>query len=135
MREFGNNTHRFNDLEAKLARLQAFPHSTDNLQAQQAIQKEIAEALKREEMYLYQKFRVKWLQYEDYNSAFFHASVSQRRQHNQLIKLLDEEGRWLISDEDINPIFWINFQPFSFVTSQGTWRQLFQQWSIKYLLI
>ncbi|KAL7259099.1 hypothetical protein ACSBR1_005074 [Camellia fascicularis] len=53
-------------------------------------------------MFLHQRSRVNWLKSGDRNSAFFHATLIQRRQWNQLVKLQNEDGQWLSTDEAIN---------------------------------
>lgn len=56
----------------------------------------------REEMYLHQRSKLNWISYGDKNSAFFHATVTQRCQMNQLSKIKDC-GSFRISEEsDIN---------------------------------
>lgn len=53
-------------------------------------------------MYQHQRSRVNWLKYGDRNSSFFHATVIQRRQRNQLTKLKTEAGIVLEAEEEIN---------------------------------
>lgn len=78
------------------------PFSDDNMSLIQSPQANIEEVLLREEMFQHQRSRINWLTYGDKNSAFFHATVTQRRQRNQLIKLQTTNGEWLESDEAIN---------------------------------
>ncbi|XP_028092165.1 uncharacterized protein LOC114292410 [Camellia sinensis] len=66
------------------------------------VQAEIEMVLLREEMFQHQRSRINWLSYGDRNSAFFHASVVQRRQRNQLVKLKLDTGVWLETDSAIN---------------------------------
>ncbi|XP_018463849.2 uncharacterized protein LOC108835040 [Raphanus sativus] len=54
---------------------------------------EIGRAFKEEEDYWLQKSRDKWLVVGDNNTSFFHASVKANRQRNQLLKLVDDNGR------------------------------------------
>lgn len=56
----------------------------------------------REEMYLHQRSKLNWISYGDKNSAFFHATVTQRRQRNQLSKIKDSESFWISEESDIN---------------------------------
>ncbi|KAG5521761.1 hypothetical protein RHGRI_034099 [Rhododendron griersonianum] len=60
--------------------------------------------LLREEMALHQRSRINWLLYGDKNSAFFHATINQRRQRNQVIKLKSSMGDWIEDDEGINEL-------------------------------
>ncbi|KAL7204769.1 hypothetical protein ACSBR2_017806 [Camellia fascicularis] len=92
-------------LKDQLVKLQVVPSSIENCQAQRQIQDELADVLQREEIFLHQQSRVHWLQCGDHNSTFFHASITQRRQRNQVIQLLNESDQRLTSDEDINAHF------------------------------
>lgn len=100
--EFGNNKLKLQDLKAQLMDVQAVaPSSTTDL-LQKQIRDEIELLLDREEMFYHQRSRIRWLQYGDRNTSFFHASVIQRRQRNQLIRLKDDTGTWLTEEDDIN---------------------------------
>lgn len=59
----------------ELANLQSQPLSDDNSELQNHIQSQLEELLAREEMYLHQRSRVRWLNYGDKNSSFFHATL------------------------------------------------------------
>ncbi|XP_028082975.1 uncharacterized protein LOC114284266 [Camellia sinensis] len=63
---------------------------------------ELELVLQREEMYLHQRSRVHWLNFGDRNSAFFHATIKQRHQRNQILQLKCEDGTLLSSESDIN---------------------------------
>lgn len=58
--------------------------------------------LLREEMYQHQRSRINWLTCGDKNTSFFHATVTQRRQRNQLVKIRGDDGRSLVSGSAIN---------------------------------
>ncbi|KAL7186742.1 hypothetical protein ACSBR2_028466 [Camellia fascicularis] len=98
---FGNNKICIAQLKSELSKLQAQSPTDENLQLQGQLKTELECVLAREEMYLHQRSRIRWLSYGDKNSAFFHASMIQRRQRNQILKLQTEEGFWLNSDQDI----------------------------------
>ncbi|CAA0813980.1 Unknown protein, partial [Striga hermonthica] len=53
---------------------------------------ELNQAYKNEELYWSQKARISWLKEGDMNSAFFHASVQNRRKINSLDSLLKADG-------------------------------------------
>lgn len=52
------------------------------------------EILLQEELMLYQKSRVQWLQCGDRNTNFFHISILVRRRRNRIEALQAENGRW-----------------------------------------
>ena len=59
-----------------------------------ALQGEIDELLFREEEFWKQKSRVLWLEVEDLNTEFFHNKASERRRHNAIYRLWDQNGQW-----------------------------------------
>ncbi|CAL5418073.1 unnamed protein product [Camellia sinensis] len=99
---FGNNRARLTALKTRLHQLQLLPYSDSNDSHIRLVQAEIEMVLLREEMFQHQRSRINWLSYGDRNSAFFHASVVQRRQRNQLVKLKLDNGVWLETDTAIN---------------------------------
>ncbi|KAH7854077.1 hypothetical protein Vadar_009826 [Vaccinium darrowii] len=100
--EFGNNKLKLSSLKNSLTKIQAsLPSLIMDLQQKQ-IKDEIELLLVREEMYFHQRSRIRWLNYGDMNTSFFHATFIQRRQRNQLIRLKDDNGVWLNSEGDIN---------------------------------
>lgn len=61
----------------------------------QDIQNKIKELWKREEIYWFQRSRIKWMQWGDRNSKFFHASTIQRRGRNRIERIKDNDGCWV----------------------------------------
>lgn len=53
---------------------------------------EIELIMLREEMALHQRSKINWLSYGDKNSTFFHATINQRRQCNQIVMLKANSG-------------------------------------------
>lgn len=49
------------------------------------------------------------MSYGDKNSAFFHATINQRRQHNQIVMLKANSGDWVRDDEGINELILEHF--------------------------
>ncbi|KAL7165281.1 hypothetical protein ACSBR2_041050 [Camellia fascicularis] len=99
---FGNNKIQIVNLKSELALLQAQPFSAQNFLLQNQLKSDLEYALNREEMFLHQRSCVRWLNFGDKNSRFFHASLIQRRQRNQLLRLQTEDGVWLNSDSEID---------------------------------
>ncbi|KAJ1436344.1 Zinc finger, CCHC-type [Sesbania bispinosa] len=67
----------------------------DNWGRIQELRKNIDMLRKQEDIYWAQRSRLKWLNYGDKNSKFFHASTIQRRDRNKLYRLKDSEGNWI----------------------------------------
>lgn len=103
-KEFGNNKRKLEALKSQLAVIQVDCPSDSNMGDMYQIKKEIETLLDREEMYYHQRSRINWLRYGDRNTSFFHASVIQRRQRNQLLRLKDDNGDWATSEGDINQL-------------------------------
>jgi hypothetical protein len=57
--------------------------------------KQITQLWKQEELYWGQRARVKWLNWGDRNTKFFHASTIQRRDRNKLSRIKDDNGQWV----------------------------------------
>ncbi|KAJ1379423.1 Endonuclease/exonuclease/phosphatase superfamily, partial [Sesbania bispinosa] len=83
------------DLKRKLQQLQDEPGAGDNWAEMNAIKGKIRELRKREEIYWAQRSRIKWLNWGDRNTRFFHSSTIQRRDRNRLVRLRNEEGDWI----------------------------------------
>ncbi|KAJ1414056.1 Endonuclease/exonuclease/phosphatase superfamily [Sesbania bispinosa] len=63
------------------------------------------DALRRQEgLYWAQSSRLKWLQYGEKNSKFFHASTIQRRDRNKLFRLKDSEGNWVEGQQEVEDL-------------------------------
>ena len=56
------------------------------------IQRELNDLLDQEDMKWRQRAKVDWLRFGDRNTKFFHASATQRRKKNQILKIQDERG-------------------------------------------
>ncbi|XP_058180015.1 uncharacterized protein LOC131298548 [Rhododendron vialii] len=103
-RTFGKDKLRLKVLQEKLKGIQTEPYSQARFEQEKEYVKEVEILLLREEMMLHQRSRINWLSYGDRNSAFFHASINQRRQRNQMVKLRTSRGEWIESEEGINGI-------------------------------
>ncbi|KAI8525452.1 hypothetical protein RHMOL_Rhmol13G0231200 [Rhododendron molle] len=101
-RTFGNNLEKIRGLKLQLGEIQGKLYSVENFQKENQIREELELTLLREEMYQHQRSRLNWITYGDKNTAFFHATVIQRRQRNQLTRLKNNEGVWLSEDHEIN---------------------------------
>lgn len=79
-------------LKRKLAAITAKPSQEIDWEEAKCIQKEIDEVWKREEKYWGKRSRLKWLQWGDKNSKFFHATTIQRRERNRLQRIKNDRG-------------------------------------------
>lgn len=66
------------------------------------LQNMIDKLWQQEETFWGQRSRLKWLQWGDRNTRFFHATTIQRRGRNRILKIQDGEGRWV---EGLDSIF------------------------------
>lgn len=53
----------------------------------------------QKDIYWRQRAHVKWLEYGDKNTAFFHAFASERKRRNNISKLKREDGSWVEGEE------------------------------------
>lgn len=100
--EFKRADGEISKLKGVLNELLNLPDSATRWEQVKEVQNQIKVLWRREEMYWYQRSRVKWLNWGDRNSKFFHASTIQRRDKNRIVRLRDEEGVWV---EGQQPIF------------------------------
>lgn len=80
-KEMGRDRFRLKALQEHLKRIQAEPFLQHRFESEKVLLAEIETLMLREEMFLHQRSRVNWLSFGD--TAFFHASINQRRQKNQ----------------------------------------------------
>lgn len=101
-KEFGNGRRRIENLRGQIAYLQSRPYTMTNEAHHKHLSHELESIMRREEIYLHQRSRVRWLNFGDRNSAFFHATITQRRQQNQLLQLKSDDDSLLHSELEIN---------------------------------
>ncbi|KAL4291122.1 hypothetical protein GQ457_14G012230 [Hibiscus cannabinus] len=65
------------------------------------LEKEVDKLLAMEEQYWHQRSRVKWLNFGDRNTKFFHATTIQRRRTNTIRRLKGENGQWIENTESL----------------------------------
>ncbi|GJY79667.1 RNA-directed DNA polymerase, eukaryota, reverse transcriptase zinc-binding domain protein [Tanacetum coccineum] len=68
------------------------PHNHDLRSEEAGTFKAYTEAMKEEELILYQKVKVKWLSVRDRNNAYFHKAIKSRQQRNRIDAICDENG-------------------------------------------
>ncbi|GKE16937.1 hypothetical protein Tco_1424514, partial [Tanacetum coccineum] len=68
------------------------PHNHELRSEEVGTLKAYTEALKEEELILYQKAKVKWLSVGDRNNAYFHKAIKSRQQRNRVDVICNENG-------------------------------------------
>lgn len=80
------------------------PFTEEQQLEENELQKQIEDLMRMEEMYQHQRSRVNWLNYGDLNTKFFHVSTIQRRQRNQLLKMKDNDSRWVEGNDKVTEL-------------------------------
>lgn len=82
-------------LHKQLAFIQALVPSDQSWEAEQRVQSDLLEALKREECIWKQKSRITWLTTFDLNTRYFHLSTIIRQRRNSMEAMKNGKGMWL----------------------------------------
>ena len=98
---FGNNRVVIKYLSNQLQILQNQPPSEINRHRQQKLLEQLDELWIREEMFWHQRARVNWINFGDSNSQFFHITASHHKQRNKVVKLRNNEGKWISSELEL----------------------------------
>lgn len=97
-------------LKERLRDLLNHDRSSENWSEIQNTQNKIKELWKREEIYWYQRLRIKWMQWGDINSKFFHASTFQRKERNRIQRLKGSTGDWVEGLDNLFNVISAHFQ-------------------------
>lgn len=92
---FKNAEKEIRRCKENLSALISNSHRNINWGEVKSIHKQIDELWKQEEIYWGQRSWIKWLNWGDRNSTFFHASTIQRRERNRLVRVKNSEGEWI----------------------------------------
>ncbi|KAH1055801.1 hypothetical protein J1N35_033866 [Gossypium stocksii] len=96
---FGHVIHRKNLLKKKLDNIQKAidrRSSTYLDRVEMDIRGELEEVLHHEELIWRQKARCNWLVFGHRNTRFFHRKALQRRKHNRIVALKNQEDEWIM---------------------------------------
>lgn len=93
-------------------RVQELHYRIDEVSRQEKFQQEELEILKRElseeyhneEVFWMMKSRLTWLRSGDQNTKFFHVVTKNRRVHNRIKSLIDDEGKEWFADGNLGKI-------------------------------
>ena len=89
---FGNSKEKIRGLKAKIAEVQQFPPTRENLELEASLNLELDEWLDREDIRLRQMSRELWVKEGDRNSSFFHLSTIIRKRRNCISEIKLDDG-------------------------------------------
>eukprot|EP00253_Pinus_taeda_P003190 PITA_03190 len=85
-------------------------HTEATLDRERHINNQLEERRKQEEIYWRQKSRIRWLKEGERNTKFFHRTTVQRRMHNKIPFILNQEGAKVEEHEQIEEVLLNHFQ-------------------------
>ncbi|XP_062115077.1 uncharacterized protein LOC133829254 [Humulus lupulus] len=88
------------------------PESRVLQQEEQEAHDDFVSKSKMYESFLRQKRKINWLRFGDENTAYFHASLKQRRIRNRITYFLNEEGVMIDNNEEVVAHFFNHFKSF-----------------------
>lgn len=88
-------------LKVQLGCLMNRSNHNQNWEQIKSIQQRIVDLWKQEEIFWGQRSRLKWLNWGDRNTKFFHATTIQRRERNRVVRIKNDRGEWLDDQEEI----------------------------------
>ncbi|GLT98303.1 hypothetical protein SLE2022_203980 [Rubroshorea leprosula] len=88
-----NIPERIKKLQFDLQQVQDDSASDCSLEHLEAVEKELRDLQKQEEVYWKQRCRVQWLKEGDKNTSFFHTRASERRKKNFISELQSVDGQ------------------------------------------
>eukprot|EP00253_Pinus_taeda_P033659 PITA_33659 len=102
---FDNIHHGKANIEQEMKQLQqkiiTQGRSNDLADKEKTLEKELIEKEKQEEVLWKQKSRIRWLKEGEKNTRFFHNTTIQRRMHNNITHIQNEQGEKLEKHEEI----------------------------------
>ena len=107
---FGSSREKIKELEQKIAQIQSFKATKENLELEASLNLELDEWLAREDLKWKQKSREIWIREGDRNTRFFHLSTLIRRMRNYIQEIKLEDDSWINDREDIQKYFIENFK-------------------------
>eukprot|EP00253_Pinus_taeda_P027218 PITA_27218 len=85
-------------------------HTESTLDRERHINNQLEERRKQEEIYWRQKSRIRWLKEGERNTKFFHRTTVQRRMHNKIPFIHNQEGVKVEEHEKIEEVLLNHFQ-------------------------
>jgi hypothetical protein len=98
---FGHCQTKIKELNSRIEKMQMQDITEQNAKHEAALQGELNEWLRRNEVLWRQKSRETWLKDGDKNSKFFHLSTVIRRKRNSIDAIKNGDGEWITCKKDI----------------------------------
>ncbi len=111
------------DIEKKRADLQCLQeniNSVEDVKRESQHREQLEQLLDREEMLWAQKARKEWDLKGDRNTKYYQAVVKNRRRHNRIIQIKNEEDVWITDQNQIEQCFCNHFRTVYADTPQYT---------------
>lgn len=113
-KEFKNNIIEINKVKARLMNLGNTHGGQVEHEEEHALKSRLHALWKREEIFLGQRSRVKWLVHRYKNSKFFHQTTLARRRRNKILPLRGLNGTWMEGEidkrEEIHIVYSVLFE-------------------------
>ncbi|GLT96020.1 hypothetical protein SLE2022_136690 [Rubroshorea leprosula] len=90
--KFGNIPERIKHLQQELLSIKNGSAQDNSSGTMEALENELSDWQRKEEVLWKQQFRVQWLKEGDRNTAYFHNRASARRKKNHIAALIDDNG-------------------------------------------
>lgn len=107
--KFGSFTRTLKGLTRRLRGLQDKEHPS-NLEEIKLLQQEIHQLMEMEDLRWRQRVKRNWYKHGDRNTQYFHAWATQRRRMNFIHSIIDQNGLYWSTPEDIGRAFNQHFQ-------------------------
>ncbi|XVF47270.1 hypothetical protein PTKIN_Ptkin03bG0096000 [Pterospermum kingtungense] len=105
IKAFPNNRKIIDKLLQKIDVIQNERFDDEGFRKVVALTVELEKVWLKEEKYWFQRSRIKWLNFEDRNTKFFHQSIAKRRRQNKIFSLKGNDGSWVEDKGKIHSMF------------------------------
>lgn len=98
------NKQHFGNIQAQIREAEQKLKGMGDPKTRKEIMKSIRELRRKEEVLWWQRSRINFLKYGDSNSKWFHLKASERKRHNRITKLRDNDGIWRESEDELQKV-------------------------------
>ena len=92
---FKRADQEINKLKHQLQKIQNVANGEFDIEEGCRIKRKITKLWQQEEKIWGQRSQLKWLQWGNKNTSFFHAAIVQKRDRNRLQRLKNDQGEWV----------------------------------------